>query len=269
VLLKLFIKNQRKEERIMKKVLVLLLCLSFLAITLAGTAYGWQGRMGGMGDPYGLIADESDYLIHPAKIATGEGVRFYGDYRFTYTDVTDWDYDLDQLDAAGVLVDYFHYDTSGQEYRHDALLGAGFPLGPGRMGFFLSYDGMRGDYDGDEDRLAAGDNFAEYDLRQDLDDFALRLLYGLPMGGFNLGGEVRFSYRSEESESWLERTNGSAGFLNYILSRAVPDADLLPFLFPYDSSYWEALLKGSLEGNIGPADCEFTLRGGLCLPRGQ
>ena len=48
-----------------------------------------------MGDPFGLVADESDYLIHPAKIANGQGVRFYGDYRFTYTGVTNWDYHLD------------------------------------------------------------------------------------------------------------------------------------------------------------------------------
>jgi len=215
-----------------------------------------------MGDPYGLVSDESDFLIHPAKIATGEGVRFYSDYRFTYRGVKDWDYNLDHFNTAGTLTGYNHYDTSGSEYSHETLLGASLPSGSGRMGFFLSYDRMKGDYDGNEDLLGM-DNYATYDITKDLDNFALRLLYGLPLGGFNLGGEVRLSYRSEENTSWLERTNGSSGYLNYIVNTSFPDANLLPFLPPYDSNYWEALLKGSLEGHIGPADVEFTLRGGF------
>src|SRR5208337_2234455 len=35
------------------------------------------------------------------------------------------------------------------------------------------------------------------------------------------------------------------------------------YAYPYDSSYWEALFKGSLERKIGPLDLEFTLRGGF------
>jgi len=34
-------------------------------------------------------------------------------------------------------------------------------------------------------------------------------------------------------------------------------------MLPYDSEYWEALFKGSIEGAIGPLDCEFTLQGGF------
>ena len=87
----------------------LLMILPLLVLVLANTSYGWQGRMGGMGDPYGLIADESDFLIHPAKISKGEGVRFYGDYRFTYTGVMDWKYNLDEFalmaNAAGFKVE--------------------------------------------------------------------------------------------------------------------------------------------------------------------
>jgi hypothetical protein len=70
-----------------------------LVMALAGISQAWQGGMAGMDDPYGLISDESDFLIHPAKIAQGDGVRFYGDYWFTYPGVMDWDYDLDRLDA--------------------------------------------------------------------------------------------------------------------------------------------------------------------------
>jgi hypothetical protein len=245
----------------MKNRRVFLVFLSLLVVALAGTSYAWQGRMGGMGDPYGLVQDESDFLIHPAKIANGEGVRFYGDYRFTYTGVTDWDYDLYVFNPAGTLTDFFDFYGSGQEYKHNALVGAAFPLGPGRMGLFFQYDGMRGDYDGNEHALGLS-NFAEYNLTKNLDNFALRLLYGLPLGGnFNLGGEVQFAYRQEKSSSW--QTIGPDGYLNIILSMEDPSTSLLPFLFPYDSDYWEALFKGSLEGKVGPLDLEFTLRGGF------
>ncbi len=121
----------------MKKVLLSLIGLSLLVFALTGTSYGWQGRMGGIGDPYGLISDESDFLTHPAKIAKGEGIRFYGNYRFTYTGVTGWDYNLDSFNTAGTLTGFYHYDTSGQEYRHNVLVGAGLPLGPGENGAFL------------------------------------------------------------------------------------------------------------------------------------
>jgi hypothetical protein len=246
-----------------KRYLVTLLTL--LVIALAGVAQAWQGRMGGMGDPYGLISDESDFLIHPAKIAKGEGVRFYGGYRFTYTGVMDWDYDLDRFDTTGtVLTNFYNLDGSGQEYKHNTLLGAAFPLGPGRMGILFAYAGKRGDYDGDEDTLAAA-SFAAYDLRSELDDFALRLLYGLPIGSFKLGGEAQFAYRMDENRTWLNLSDLTIGAANLPWAGRLQfpfDVNLFPFMLPYDSHYWETLLKGSLEGEIGPLDLEFTLRGG-------
>jgi len=231
--------------------------LPLLLIALAGVAQAWQGRMGGMGDPYGLISDESDFLIHPAKIATGEGIRFYGDYRFTYTDVMDWDADFDDWP--------YEWDFSGDEYRHDALVGAAFPLGTGRMGIFFTYAGHRGDYDGNYDYTVEA-----YETMSDLDDFAVRLLYGLPADGVSLGIEAQVAYRQEQQESYQYYTadpdfnalnNAYFGWWNdWYQSNWVP----LGF-FPYDSSYWEALLKGSAEFAIGPADCEFVLRGGFIV----
>jgi len=241
----------------------LLLLLPLLVLALAGTSYGWQGRMGGMGDPYGLVADESDFLIHPSKIAKGEGVKFYGNYRFIYTGVTDWDYDLDVFNTAGTLIDYNHFNGSGDEYKHDALLGAAFPLGPGRMGFLFEYAGKRGDYEGEEYTLATP-SLAAYDVRSELDNFALRLLYGLPVGSFKLGAEAQFAYRQEENETgWQRLVGGSETYLNQYQGPLQSYSNLSPFMFPYDSSYWEALFKGSLEGKVGPLDLEFTLRGGF------
>lgn len=247
----------------MKKSVLVLVLLPLLVIALGGVSQAWQGRMGGMDDPYGLLADESDYRIHPAKIANGEGVRFYGYYRFTYTDVMGWGYDLDQLTPPFVFYDF---DTSGQEYSHDAQVGAAFPLGPGRMGLFFSYNGETGDYGGDEygwDDLLGIYNTFDYDLNAGRDDFALMLLYGLPVGGMNLGGEVQFAYRQGENKEWIQRTDLSTGALNYTGGNFVYCLNLLPFMFPYDSNYWEALLKGSLEADVGPLDVEFTLRGGF------
>jgi hypothetical protein len=240
----------------MKKAHLLILILSFLVLFIGVPAYAWQGRMVGMGDPYGLVQDESDFLIHPAGIANGKGINFYGGYRFNYTGVTDWDYNLNSFNPAGTLTGFYHYGGSGHEYKHDALLGAAFPLGPGRMGLFFEYAGKRGDYDGHEDLLGIS-NFTDYDLKSKLDNFALRLLYGLPFGGFKLGGEFQLAYRQEENR------NSIPNRLNYIVGTSNPPLNLSPFQLPYDSKYWEALLKGSLEGKVGPADVEFTLRGGF------
>ena len=144
-----------------------------------------------MGDPYGLLSDESDFLIHPAGIAKGEGIQFYGNYRFTYRNVQDWDYNVDVFPApVGPPAFISRYETSGDEQTHDALVGAGFPLGPGRLGIFFEYTGMGGDYDGDVASNAPLGN--SYDLSSDLDNFALRFLYGLPVGGFNLGASSTY-----------------------------------------------------------------------------
>ena len=232
----------------MKKVFLFLTLLPLLIIGLASTSYGWQGRMGGMGDPYGLVQDESDFLIHPAKIANGKGVRFYGDYRFTYTGVLDWN-----AEYSG----FTNFSTSGQEYRHDALLGAAFPLGSGRMGFFFEYSGKRADYDGADSGWPS-----TYTLTSDLDNVALRLLYGLPVGSFNLGGEVQFAYRQEENKtSWY---TGDGVFSNYFgFGNYLYRPSIMSFMVPYDSNYWETLFKGSLEGKVGSLDLELTLRGGF------
>jgi hypothetical protein len=255
-------KQNQIKEGLMGKRIIFLLILTVLVFALAGTSYAWQGRMGGMAEPYGLIADESDFLIHPAKIAKGQGVKFYGDYRFTYTGVSSWDYNLDQFTPAGILNAFYHYDGSGQEYRHNVLVGAAFPLGTGRMGLFFTYDRMRGDHDGNEDVLGMS-NYANYTLTKDLDNFALRVLYGLPIGNFKLGGEAQFAYRQEENENWLQTTIPAAIYFNELFRLDQAARDLLPFQLPYDSHYWNALFKGSLGGKIGPLDLEFTMRGGF------
>ncbi len=232
----------------MKKVLLTMLGLSLLVFALSGISYGWQGRMGGMGDPFGLVVDESDFLIHPAKIAREKANKFYGDYRFTYTGVTSWDINYNGLD----------FDASGQEDKHYALLGATLSMETGRLGLFVEYAGKRGNYDGN-----AADTI--FDLKSKLDNFAVRFLYGLPVGSFNLGGEVQFAYRQEENKtrwhdaSTLDFTN-YFGFGNFLFS-----PNITPFMTPYESKYMEALFKGSLERKVGPLDLEFTLHGGFIL----
>lgn len=236
----------------MKKILLVLIFLPLLIFPLAEVSHAWQGRMGGMGDPYGLLEDESAFLIHPAKIAKGEGVRFYGDYRFTYTGVTDWGwkkYYYDVLFGGGWRLT--RGDTSGQELNHNALLGASYPLGPGRMGLFFAYQGERDYYDG---LLRYSSGVVEgVELKNNLDDFALRLLYGLPVGGFKLGGEVQFAYRQEEEKEYYYYFSPDQLSINATLN----------FITPHISKYWEALFKGSMEGEVGPLDLEFTVRGGL------
>ena len=246
-----------------QKIILSMLCLLLLVFVLSGVSYGWQGRMGGAGDPYGLLSDESDLLVNPAGIAQGEGIKFYSHYRFTYTDVTSWNFNLDQILLTGLLFNVFDYDTSGQEYSHNALLGAATPLGSGRFGIFFTYDGMRGDYEGDENILAMS-NFAEYELMSDLDNFAVRLMYGLPVGGMDTGFELGMAYRDEMQNTWIL---GPTFYIQNNINSfgAAPYTDLLPFMIPYDSHYWELLWKAGMEKALGPLGVNASVRGGYII----
>jgi hypothetical protein len=256
----------------MKAKSLFIVIIGFLVLSLAGVSYGWQGRMAGMGDPYGLVVDESDFLIHPAKIANGKGINFYSNYRFNYTDVMDWNYTKDFL--SGPFLGTLPYRTSGDEWEHNGLLGVAFPAGPGRMGFFFEYVGKRGDYDGDMNSylpiLTPPNYFNSYTMSSDLDAFALRLLYGVPMGGFKLGGEIQLAYRHEKNETFYNFDNFYSPGTRWFITNSPFEADtgsssynLSPFMFPYDSKYFEALLKGSLEGMIGPVKMALTARVGF------
>jgi hypothetical protein len=250
----------------MKTKSLFIVILGFLVFLIAAPAHSWQGRMGGMGDPYGLVQDESDFLIHPAGIANGKGINFYGGYRFNYTDVMDWNFSFKYFGVGNAL---YPAKSSGDEYQHDALLGAAFPLGPGRMGLFFQYSGRRGNYDGKEIENDFGTpNFSKFNLDSDLDSFALRLLYGLPMGGFKLGSEIQLAYRREENKSKFYfdifgTDVGPAILTNNPLGQDDFSVNTFPFMMPYNSKYWEALLKGSLEGAVGPAKIAFTMWGGI------
>jgi hypothetical protein len=243
-----------------------IMILGFLVFLIAVPAHSWQGRMGGMGDPYGLVQDESDFLIHPAGIANGKGINFYGNYRFNYTDVMDWNFSFKYFGVANAL---YPAKSSGDEYQHDALLGAAFPLGPGRMGLFFQYSGRRDNYDGKEYENDFGTpNFSKFNLDSDLDSFALRLLYGFPIGSFKVGSEIQLAYRREENKSTfyfdLFGTDGGPAIgTNQPFGQDDFSTNTFPFMMPYNSKYWEALLKGSLEGAVGPAKIAFTMWGGI------
>ena len=224
----------------MKRALFFMI-LSFMVFSLAGIAYSWQGRMAGMGDPYGLIMDESDFLIHPAGIAKGEGIKFYGHYRFDWRGVPDWDYTSNFIGGGPTAL--FPYKSSGDQQEHNGLLGAAFPLGPGRMGLFFQYTGKRGNYDGHEDSIFLS-TYNTYSFKNDLDAFVLRLLYGLPIGSFKLGGEVQLGYNREKNEERFSTDffGGPTYIENYPLGQGLPLTNLFPYMFPYDSKYWEVLL---------------------------
>jgi hypothetical protein len=226
--------------------------------------------MDGMGDPVGLVGDESDLLVHPAKAANGKGVRVFGHYGFKYTDVDwDWEADLDGglisdiLRFVGLPLSFSHdLENDGDEWWHEALLGLTFPLGPGRMGVFFEYEGEYGDYGGNEvltariGGIASATLAMENDVNTDMSDFALRLVYGFPVGKVNLGGEVKLGYRDEEN-SWNSslaglRVAGIALPFITVNSTNFPITGLTRFLLPYDSDYWELSFKAGvfLEGTI-------------------
>lgn len=220
-----------------------------------GAAFAWQGRMAGMGDPYGLVEDESDFLVNPAKIADGQGTRYYGNYRFTYSNVID-----SKLRFHETTMPDISSSTSakGDEYRNEVLLGAGLPAGAGRIGVFFDYSGKRGDLAANTDHFSL--NLT--DMTSDSDRFALKALYGQAIrDDLKLGAQIQLAYKDENNhcsrrlsfygDSWTG-TNDFSG-------------NSLQFMFPYDSQYWEALVSTGLEWNRGPVKTGLTIRGGSVL----
>ena len=258
----------------MKKSVFVGIAVIMVMLMLSVTAYSWQGRMAGMGDPYGLTPDDSDFLIHPALITRGEGFDVFSHFNFTYTDINKWDIDIDTFWSWNKPWDVSS-DSSGDQYNYGALLGTAFPLGTGRMGVFFAYEGMNRDIDGDSDTNFFGwtGQSADYDLESDIDDFSLRIVYGLPIdvNCLNVGGEVKISYIDEkQSNEWKD--NMGLSYLNHPLATLKNDwiANTLWFQTPYDSDYWDAQFKGSVDSricldNMGPIDVTLSFGGGFIL----
>ncbi|HPD61283.1 MAG TPA: hypothetical protein PKV48_05940, partial [Thermodesulfobacteriota bacterium] len=223
--------------------------------------------MAGMGKPYGLIGDESDFLIHPARIVSGEGVKYYLDCQFNYTGLTHLDSKID-----------FDYDpifrgnaNSAQEYEHNSLIGAAFPLAKGRLGVFFAYDQKDGDFDSNVD-LLGGYSRLKSDADSELDNYALKLIYGQPIMNLNLGVELGIAYRNENQKEWLSYSKYGYGsdeehgdFYWRDVYGIHGAGATLPFMVPYDSQYWEMSGKVGLNKKLNAMDIDWTVYGGYIL----
>ena len=242
----------------MKRNALLIVMASILVLFLTTPGFSWQGRMAGMGDASGLIEDESDYLIHPAAIAAGQGLNFYGNYRLTYDKASKWDYRMD----SPVYHESFPYTASGSEWRNEGQLGAAFPLGAGRMGVFFEYTGISGKYTGDEIYNYSSTYVNTYNLKNTLDNYALRIIYGLPVSSVKLGGELQIAYRTEKKVNYMIDENGYTSTNYPWANEGSPESNLYPYMVPYNSKYWEAQGKVSVEGLMGAAKYALTLKAG-------
>ena len=231
--------------------------LSVLAVLLAMPSWGWQGRMAGLGDAAGLVADESDFLIHPAAIATGKGFNAYGHYRLTYEKTKNWEYSA-SVPAMDVI---YPFTAAGRLWKHEGQLGAALGLGPGRLGVFFDYTTASGKYTGAEVYEGQfGPGYENFELENKLDNFALKAIYGLPVGPVNVGAELGLAYVKEEQKNLMP----TEMLVNYPWgAEDYPEYNLLPYIIPFDSKYWEANAKVSAAGKTGPVSYMFTLRGGL------
>ncbi|MFZ2448295.1 MAG: hypothetical protein WAW37_18200 [Syntrophobacteraceae bacterium] len=246
-----------------------------------------------MGDPFGLVADESDFLILPSKIANGEGIKYYGDGRFLYHDVMDlnWSAKLNGPIFVSPLITSLldlpagpfnasasgKWNSSGNLYDYSTMIGAAFPAGAGRMGVFFNYTGQRGDFSGTQS-LAGGpvsdpgfiSATSSYNMDSSLDNFNLRMLYGQPLGcDMNIGFEMQIAYVQEQNDFnnhlrslLVDGVNISSPLGLTIDQKNDFIGELFPFMKPYDSSFWEVLFKAGLEGKFGPASVGMAARGG-------
>lgn len=236
-------------------VLFFLVCCSFVQPVAA-----WEGRMSGMGNPAGLVQDESDFLTHPAAIADGKGVNYFGDVRFTYTDISKFNYSERSLFNAD-------YTTSGHNWQYGGMLGTAFQVGAGRMGIFFQYSGNDGKLNGDY--LSTFEGAYSYNLKDNFDSYALKVLYGIPVSkDTKLGAELQFAYKTDKRQSFLSSPNGAFTLVNNgpyagFFLIGLPGANPFYFGIPVDSQYYEAALKASVDTMIGPAKASITVRGSV------
>ena len=262
----------------------LLLAVS-MVLALWGGAYAWEGRMGGMGDPYGLVSDESDLFILPTRIVDGTGIQYYGDVRFMYHDLSDMNWNARLSGSLGFLGDTItgvdfggSWGSSGNVWDYSTRVGVTLPAGTGRLGLFFKYTGQRGSYDGTQtlagsiDGLGSASAVSSYNMRSDYDDFNFRITYGRPLGSdLRIGGEIQVGYHQETNKyrsslnslQVLDSVGDPVGIPALALQMENDFlGTLFPFMKPFDSSYWEMLFKAGVEGHFGPAWIGMDVRGG-------
>jgi hypothetical protein len=227
----------------MKKCSLLIIAAVLVILTSVDTPFAWQGRMDGMGGPFGLVSDESDFLIHPAKIADGSGSNYYGDYKFNYVQVPKWNNVFSELGSTVI-----NAMEAGSIRAHYMSLGGTWALGPGRLGLFVQYSDDRGAYNGSQSGAVG---FSSVSLNTQDKPFAVKLLYGLPLGSWKLGTELRYTYNtSNNSNRWSQP--GSSVTNEYWIN--APN----PYGFPINLKWNEASLKLSAETAVGPGVLTFT-----------
>ena len=90
---------------------------------------------------------------------------------------------------------------------------------------------------------------------EELDSFSLSLFYGLPVDNLRLGGAIELAHRTEEKKNLSDVTS--------FFFRSIDTNDPSLVMIPFDSRFWEALFKGTLEGPLGEGKLALTLKGGF------
>ena len=243
----------------MKKNNLLILAVVLAIISFASTSFAWQGRMSGMGDPFGLVSDESDLLVHPAKIVDGNGSNYYVDYKFNYVQVSKWNNTFSYNPAIEGATQY-PFMAKGSERDHAVSLGGTWAFGPGRLGLFLQYSTEDGSFNGSDNNgtdIVSHDTFS---FDPDSRSFDLKLIYGLPLGSWKLGTELAFAHKTiiNSTSQFLGAFGETA--TNDPIGARDPFFNIFPYGVPADLRWREASFKISAEKTIGPGVLTFTPR---------
>jgi hypothetical protein len=129
------------------------------------------------------------------------------------------------------------------------------------MGVLFEYQGRRGEYDGDVNPFGTFGSFDNsFSLKNPLDAFSLRVLYGLPIMGMDVGLDLGIDYKNEKSKSSFLAADLSVYTENYIWGLSVPERALRLFMIPYDSNYWDFLWKLGMGKKFDSFDINATLK---------
>jgi hypothetical protein len=245
----------------MKKSVLLFSAIISFVLFFHLPAFAWQGRTAGMGDSAGLVDDESDYLTHPALIASLKSLSIYGTCAMSFEKTVHWD----NTTALPLLNYDYPYKAEGHEWKAKGQAGFSLPLWKGGFGLFFGYSGNGSDYSGKENDCGTSTDDHKFYVKSKVNDFILSVIYGIPVRSLKTGFELLLMRGNEENLGKFDDSFIKAQNIFYAAYNA-PALDLLAYKIPYISDYFKSAGKISFNVKTGSVMNNLTFYGGIILP---
>ena len=237
-------------------------CLSLTAcLIVASTAWADQGRISGMGDPVGLIKDDTDYLVHPSLLSPSR-VNYFLNYSASYDKTKDWNINAHgegtalahQIDLGGQ--GEWSFSNHGGSHTHKVQLGVEVPTLGGSWAAILEYTTNQGKYDNGQ--AMQGVAYA-WTMDDEERNWNARFLYATKVDTYQLGLEFQLGHKNDKNDQF--DTNAQHADPNFAWGGN--NFDQFMYMIPCNSRYYEANTKLSFSGGEENRTWAITFKAGL------